>query len=100
VRLWQALGAAKPGVPAPLSDAERAAAMGDEVGCYLLAATYAVAGETDQALTWLEHAVRVRGWFDYVYFTRHDPFLKSLQSHPRFQALMVEAKERYDRFDD
>ena len=72
----------------------------DEYWSYLMAAAYAMVGETDQALSWLEHAVRVRGWVDYVYFTRHDRFLESLRSTRRFQELMGSARERYARFTD
>jgi hypothetical protein len=44
-----------------------------------MAGAYALVGEADQAQGWLEHAVMVRGWIDYVYFTRHDRFLESLR---------------------
>jgi hypothetical protein len=56
--------------------AERAMAESDEYWAYLMAAAYALAGEEDQALGWLEHAVTVRGCIDYVYFTRHERFLE------------------------
>jgi hypothetical protein len=99
VRFWRGFSRDRAAVVVSLSASERNAALGDESFAYFLAAAYALVEETDQALTWLEHAVRVRGWFDYVYFTKYDPFLQSLHDHPRFQALMAEAKERYDRFD-
>jgi TolB-like protein/Flp pilus assembly protein TadD len=82
------------------SAAERAMAESDEYWSYLMAAAYALAGESEQALRWLEHAVKVRGWVDYVYFTRHDRFLESLRSTQRFQELMASARERYARFTD
>ena len=65
-----------------------------------MAAAYAQVGETEQALTWLDHAVTVRGWIDHVYFTRHDRFLESVRSTRRFQELMASARERYARFTD
>jgi hypothetical protein len=65
-----------------------------------MAGAYALVGETDQALGWLEHAVTVRGWIDYEYFTRHDRFLESLRPTPQFQELMASARERYQRFTD
>ena len=86
-------------VAAP-SAAERAMAESDEYWSYLMAAAYALVGETDEALGWLEHAVRVRGWVDHVYFTQHDRFLASLRPSGRFQALMALARERYQRFTD
>ena len=65
-----------------------------------MAAAYALVGDTDQALSWLEHAVRVRGWVDYVYLTRHDRFVESLRASGRFQELMALARGRYQRFRD
>jgi serine/threonine protein kinase/Flp pilus assembly protein TadD len=82
------------------SAAERAMAGSDEYWSYLMAGSYALVGEADQALSWLEHAVTVRGWVDYVYFTRHDRFLESLRPARRFQELMASARERYARFTD
>ena len=72
----------------------------DEYWAYLMAGAYALVGETDQALGWLDHAVTVRGWIDYVYFTKHDRFLESLRSTPQFQDLMASARGRYQRFTD
>jgi Flp pilus assembly protein TadD len=87
-------------VLSPLDTAERAMAESDEYWAYLMAGAYAQVGEADQALTWLEHAVTVRGWTDYVYFTRHDRFLEGLRPSRRFQELMASAQERYARFTD
>jgi tetratricopeptide (TPR) repeat protein len=87
-------------VLSPPSGAERAMAESDEYWSYLMAGAYALVGEADQALNWLEHTVRVRGWVDYVYFTRHDRFLESLRAIPRFQQLMAWARERHARFTD
>jgi eukaryotic-like serine/threonine-protein kinase len=84
----------------PPGAAERAMAESDEYWAYLMAGAYALVGETDQALGWLEHAVTVRGWIDYEYFTRHDRFLESLRPTPQFQELMASARERYQRFTD
>ena len=87
-------------VLSPLGAAERAMAQSDEYWAYLMAGAYALVGETGQALGWLEHAVTVRGWIDYVYFTRHDRFLESLRPIRQFQELMAGARERYERFTD
>ena len=72
----------------------------DEYWSYLMAAAYALVGETDEALRWLEHVVEVRGWVDHVYFTRHDRFLEHLRPTRRFQELMTFAQDRYARFTD
>jgi hypothetical protein len=100
LRFWRGLTGDRASVLSPLSAAERAMAESDEYWAYLTAAAYALVRETDQALSWLEHAVKVRGWIDWVYFTRHDRFLENLRSTPRFQELMASARDRYSRFTD
>jgi len=72
----------------------------DEYWSYLMASAYALVGEEGQALGWLEHAVGVRGWIDYVYFTRHDRFLEGVRGNRQFRELMGAARERYERFTD
>ena len=98
LRLRRGLAGDRAAVTAPLTDAERAMAQSDEYWCYLMASAYALVGETEPALHWLEHAVRVRGWVDYVFFSRHDPFLESVRGSHGFQALMAAARARYERF--
>ncbi|HET8624106.1 MAG TPA: protein kinase [Gemmatimonadales bacterium] len=100
VRFRRGLAGDRDAVLSSPSAAERAMARSDEYWSYLMAGAYALVGETDQALNWLEHAVRVRGWVDFVYFTRHDQFLESLRPTRRFQELMASARERYARFTD
>jgi eukaryotic-like serine/threonine-protein kinase len=100
VRFRRALNGDRVAVRSPMTAPERAMAESDEYWSYLMAGAYALVGETDQALSWLEHTVRVRGWVDYVYFTRYDRFLESLRLTGRFQELMASARERYARFTD
>jgi hypothetical protein len=100
LRFRRGLAGDRAAVLSQLGAGERAMAESDEYWAYLMAAAYALVGEGDQALSWLEHAVRVRGWIDHVYFTRHDRFLESLRSSRRFQELMASARERYARFTD
>ncbi len=100
LRFRRGLTGIRAAVLSPPSAAERAMAESDEYWSYLMAAAYALVGETDTALHWLEHAVMVRGWVDHVYFTWHDRFLQSLRGAPRFQELMAFARERYQRFTD
>ena len=100
VRYRRGLRGDRGAVLSPPGDAERAMAESDEYWSYLMAGAYALAGETDRALSWLEHAVRVRGWIDYVYFTRHDRFLERLRPDRRFEELMAYARDRHQRFTD
>src|SRR6476661_6604787 len=83
VRFRRGLTGDREAVRSPPSAGERAMAESDEYWSYLMAGAYALVGEADQALSWLEHAVRVRGWVDYVYFTRHDRFLESVRPTAR-----------------
>jgi eukaryotic-like serine/threonine-protein kinase len=99
-RFRRGLAGDRAAVLSPLGAAERAMARSDEYWAYLMAGAYALVGETGQALGWLEHAVTVRGWIDYVYFTTHDRFLESLRPIRQFQELMAGARERYERFTD
>ena len=100
MRFRHGLAGNRAAVLSPPTAAERAMAESDEYWTYLMAGAYALVGETHQALGWLEHAVNVRGWIDYVYFTRHDRFLETLRPTPRFQELMASAREQYQRFTD
>ena len=100
VRFRRALTGDRAAVLSPPSAPEHAMAESDEYWSYLMAGAYALVGEADEALSWLEHVVTVRGWVDYVYFTRHDRFLETLRPTGRFQELMAAARERHARFTD
>ena len=100
VRVRRALTGDRAAVLSPPGDAERTMAQSDEYWAYLMAGAYSLAGDADRSLSWLEHAVRVRGWIDYVYFTRYDPFLERVRATRRFQELMAFARERHQRFTD
>jgi hypothetical protein len=100
VRFWRGLAGDRDFVLSPQSPAEREIARYDEYWAYLMAGAYALVGEAEQALSWLEHTIKVRGWIDHVYFTRHDRFLESLRPASRFQELMAYAREQYGRFTD
>ena len=54
-----------------------------------------MAGDEEQALALLERAVE-RGWREY-YLRRNDPYWSSLESDPRYRALMVTVKADVDR---
>ena len=57
-----------------------------------LAGCYALAGDTDAALHWLENTVRL-GNANYPYLSRIYPFLDNIRDEPRFQEIM----ERVER---
>jgi serine/threonine protein kinase/tetratricopeptide (TPR) repeat protein len=58
---------------------------------------YAVAGEHDVALDWLEKAIP-RGYFNYPYLRSHDVFLASLRGHPRYERVMSDIKSTWEAF--
>jgi hypothetical protein len=86
------------GVPlqAPGKQVEAAAGASD-VFARLLAGAYARAGDTDNAIRWLEVAVE-RGFINHPFLTRLDPSLDNLRGKPRFQQLMEAVRERWEGF--
>ncbi|HEX8069445.1 MAG TPA: protein kinase [Pyrinomonadaceae bacterium] len=69
-----------------LTEAARANADADPDAAYWTASAYALAGETDTALTWLQRALALgneqRAWF------AADPTWAALRAEPRFQDLL------------
>jgi non-specific serine/threonine protein kinase len=71
---------------------------GGELFPRMLAEGWAVGGEPARALDWLEIAVR-RGFINYLFLTRHDPFLAGVRTHPRFAEIAERVRERWERFE-
>ena len=49
----------------------------------------------DEALEWIENAVR-RGFLNFRFLSEYDPLLENLRHDERFQALMTEARKRFE----
>jgi serine/threonine protein kinase len=64
---------------------------------WMIASLYSMVGREDDALDWLELAVN-RGFVNFPFIER-EPFLKKLHSHPRFRAILAEAKRRSEAFE-
>jgi TolB-like protein len=64
----------------------------------LLAQGYALMDLPDRALHWLRIAVD-RGFINYPFLARHDPFLTTLRTDFRFQELLETVRERWERFE-
>jgi TolB-like protein len=65
---------------------------------WLLAEGYALLGEKDEALRWLERAVE-RGIFNYPLWNEIDPLLASIRGEERFKKLMERVKQKWERFE-
>ena len=72
-----------------------AAARWDEHSSWWIASALAMAGELDDAVHWLENAVRL-GFVDYPFLSRIDPCLENLRGHPSFLRLMQRVKEEWE----
>ncbi len=75
-------------------DLERAAALNEFVG-RSIAEGYALIGRNDDAVMWARTAVD-RSFINYPSLSRHDPFLETVRSDPRFQQLMEEVRPRWE----
>jgi hypothetical protein len=64
----------------------------------LLAQGFAMTGLPDRAIQWLRISVD-RGFINYPFLARHDPFFTSLRSDPRFQELLEIVRQRCERFE-
>jgi TolB-like protein/tetratricopeptide (TPR) repeat protein len=60
-----------------------------------IASAYALAGATQEALDWLEHAAD-RGWINYPLFSEHDPLLEGIRGEDRFKELMVRVRREWE----
>ena len=63
---------------------------------WLVAECYAIAGRTEEALKWLEHAVHDKGLRNYPLLSRMDPFLANIRGEPRFEMLMAGVKKEWE----
>jgi serine/threonine protein kinase len=70
----------------------------DKEFSWWLADSFALMGDTEDALRWLESAIDL-GFTNHRFWSEIDPFLAPLWSDPRFQALMDRARDKQRAFE-
>jgi TolB-like protein/tRNA A-37 threonylcarbamoyl transferase component Bud32/lipoprotein NlpI len=74
------------------------AAKGVEYFSRDMAHGYAMIGENDSAMEWLENAVN-RGFINYPFISEIDPFFENLREEDRFMKLMTRVKKEWENFE-
>ncbi len=72
----------------------RAAATNSELFSREITHSLALAGEADEALDWLENTVRI-GNINYPFWARHNEWVDSIRSSPRFDAIMRDVEREW-----
>ncbi|MBT8400149.1 MAG: protein kinase [Rhodothermia bacterium] len=65
---------------------------------WILACGYALIGDKNNAIDWLENSV-ARGFINFPYLALCDPFLAALRDDVRFQELMEQVKAKWRNFE-
>ena len=68
-----------------------------QYSCFV-AELYALLGHKEESLDWLENAVN-RGFINYPFLSRHDPFLENVRGEARFKNLMRRVKYEWEHFE-
>ena len=77
-----------------LTDELRAAAKNSELLSREITHSLALAGETDEALDWLENTVRI-GNVNYPFWAQHNEWVDSIRSNQRFDAIMRDVEREW-----
>lgn len=75
-----------------VTDELRAAAKNSELLSRELTHCLALAGETEEALSWLENTVRI-GNVNYPFWSQHNEWVACLRTDARFKELMIKVKQ-------
>jgi TolB-like protein/Tfp pilus assembly protein PilF len=66
---------------------------------YNVAQAFALLDEKEEALDWLENAVN-RGFINYPFISKHDPFLAGIRGEERFKKLLERVKYEWEHFEE
>ena len=70
----------------------------DTVAIWGIADVFALNGETEEAMKWLEHGLDC-GCINYPFLSQLDPYLANIRGDERFKKLMERVKYEWERFD-
>ena len=73
-------------------------AKGVEYHSRALAEAYAILGEKEMAIDWLENSVNC-GFINYPFYAKIDPFLENIRGEERFKKLMERVKYEWENFE-
>jgi tetratricopeptide (TPR) repeat protein len=76
----------------------REAAWWDDIFCWWTADCFAIVGERDASLDFLERAVEF-GIINYPFLAQYEPFLANVRDQPRFTRLMVRVRKSWETFE-
>ena len=65
----------------------------------LMADVYALLGDKERALDWLENAVRC-GFLNFPFLNEYDPYLGNIRGEGRFRKLMEKLKPEWEQFEE
>lgn len=77
-----------------VTDQLRAAALHNELFSRELTHSLALAGETDEALRWLENTVRI-GNVNYPFWAQHNDWVDPIRSSSRFDSIMSDVEQEW-----
>jgi TolB-like protein len=63
-----------------------------------MADCYALIGEKEEAMNWIENDMRL-GFVNYPYLSEYDPHLKNIRNEEQFKKIMEQAKDRWEHFE-
>ena len=74
-----------------ITEEVKKAAWWDDAYSYIMAQGYALSGDLDRSVHWLDHAIDYG--FCNTYFLEHEPYIENLRNDGRFKPLLEKAKQ-------